>query len=114
MALRRALAGGHLHLVGTDHCGWNSTQKAVGRHDFRCLSDFCWVQGLLIVLVFGLASARGALVLQATKHVRPHAAELLIMCSQHHLQVKLMPAMISSVSPALPSNLVYRSLEYMH
>lgn len=36
-ALRRALAGGHLHLVATDHCGWNSTQKAVGRHDFRCL-----------------------------------------------------------------------------
>ncbi len=35
-ALRRALAGGHLHLVATDHCGWNSTQKAVGRHDFRC------------------------------------------------------------------------------
>lgn len=38
LALRRALAGGHLHLVGTDHCGWNSTQKAVGRHDFRCHS----------------------------------------------------------------------------
>ena len=38
LALRRALAGGHLHLVGTDHCGWNSTQKAVGRHDFRCCS----------------------------------------------------------------------------
>ena len=36
MALRKALAGGHLHLVATDHCGWNSTQKAVGRHDFRC------------------------------------------------------------------------------
>ncbi|KAL3138062.1 hypothetical protein ABBQ38_005294 [Trebouxia sp. C0009 RCD-2024] len=39
MALRRALAGGHLHLVGTDHCGWNSTQKAVGRHDFRLIPN---------------------------------------------------------------------------
>ncbi|DBA93467.1 hypothetical protein WJX79_007713 [Trebouxia sp. C0005] len=39
MALRRALAGGHLHLVATDHCGWNSTQKAVGRHDFRILPN---------------------------------------------------------------------------
>lgn len=44
LALRRALAGGHLHLVGTDHCGWNSTQKAVGRHDFRCHSVLIMVQ----------------------------------------------------------------------
>lgn len=39
IALRKALAGGHLHLVGTDHCGWNSTQKLVGRHDFRIIPN---------------------------------------------------------------------------
>lgn len=34
-ALRAALAGGSLQLVGTDHAAWNSTQKRFGRHDFR-------------------------------------------------------------------------------
>lgn len=34
-ALKKALAEGKLQLIGTDHCGWNSTQKAMGRHDFR-------------------------------------------------------------------------------
>jgi dihydropyrimidinase len=34
-ALRHALASGLLHLVGTDHAVFNSTQKAAGRHDFR-------------------------------------------------------------------------------
>ena len=44
-ALRQALAGGLLQLIATDHCGWNSTQKALGRDDFRCacscLSSLC-------------------------------------------------------------------------
>lgn len=34
-ALKKALAEGKLQLIGTDHCGWNSMQKAMGRHDFR-------------------------------------------------------------------------------
>ena len=34
-AVKRGLAGGLLHLVATDHCGWNSSQKENGRHDFR-------------------------------------------------------------------------------
>lgn len=36
-ALRAALAGGALQLVATDHAVFNSTQKAVGRDDFRCV-----------------------------------------------------------------------------
>ncbi|KAK9815420.1 hypothetical protein WJX72_003386 [[Myrmecia] bisecta] len=38
-AVKAALAGGSLQLIGTDHCGWNTTQKAVGRHDFRILPN---------------------------------------------------------------------------
>ncbi|KAI7845659.1 hypothetical protein COHA_000773 [Chlorella ohadii] len=38
-ALRSALAGGLLQLVGTDHAVFNSTQKAVGRHDFRIIPN---------------------------------------------------------------------------
>ncbi|XXG50673.1 hypothetical protein AAC387_Pa02g4632 [Persea americana] len=34
-ALQAALAGGILQLVGTDHCAFNSTQKALGIDDFR-------------------------------------------------------------------------------
>eukprot|EP00262_Sarcandra_glabra_P006587 TRINITY_DN1892_c0_g1_i10.p1 TRINITY_DN1892_c0_g1~~TRINITY_DN1892_c0_g1_i10.p1 ORF type:complete len:487 (-),score=81.64 TRINITY_DN1892_c0_g1_i10:134-1594(-) len=34
-ALQDALSGGILQLVGTDHCGFNSTQKALGVDDFR-------------------------------------------------------------------------------
>jgi dihydropyrimidinase len=34
-ALQRALSGGFLQLVGTDHCTFNSTQKAMGIDDFR-------------------------------------------------------------------------------
>ncbi|WJX64498.1 dihydropyrimidinase [Trifolium repens] len=34
-ALQAALATGVLQLVGTDHCAWNSTQKALGIDDFR-------------------------------------------------------------------------------
>ncbi len=34
-ALARGLAGGALQLVGTDHAAFNSTQKRLGRHDFR-------------------------------------------------------------------------------
>ncbi|XP_045832777.1 dihydropyrimidinase-like [Trifolium pratense] len=34
-ALQAALATGVLQLVGTDHCTWNSTQKALGIDDFR-------------------------------------------------------------------------------
>jgi dihydropyrimidinase len=39
LALQKGLAGGLLQLVGTDHCGWNSTQKLVGRHDFRVIPN---------------------------------------------------------------------------
>ncbi|GBF89372.1 dihydropyrimidinase [Raphidocelis subcapitata] len=38
-ALRAALAGGALQLVATDHAVFNSTQKAVGRHDFRLIPN---------------------------------------------------------------------------
>jgi hypothetical protein len=34
--LRGALAGGALSIVATDHAVFNSTQKRLGRHDFRC------------------------------------------------------------------------------
>jgi dihydropyrimidinase len=34
-ALARGLAGGALQLVGTDHAAFNTTQKRLGRHDFR-------------------------------------------------------------------------------
>ncbi|XP_040994407.1 dihydropyrimidinase-like [Juglans microcarpa x Juglans regia] len=34
-ALQAALSTGVLQLVGTDHCSWNSTQKALGMDDFR-------------------------------------------------------------------------------
>lgn len=33
--LKKALAGGLLHLVATDHAVFNSTQKAAGKGDFR-------------------------------------------------------------------------------
>eukprot|EP01025_Chloroclados_australasicus_P048472 TRINITY_DN5493_c0_g2_i1.p1 TRINITY_DN5493_c0_g2~~TRINITY_DN5493_c0_g2_i1.p1 ORF type:complete len:464 (-),score=58.16 TRINITY_DN5493_c0_g2_i1:163-1554(-) len=35
LALKNALAGGVLKLVGTDHAVWSSEQKALGRDDFR-------------------------------------------------------------------------------
>jgi dihydroorotase-like cyclic amidohydrolase len=38
-ALRRALAGGALQIVATDHAVFNSTQKAVGRRDFRIIPN---------------------------------------------------------------------------
>lgn len=38
-ALQAALAGGMLQLVGTDHAVFNSTQKRVGRHDFRIIPN---------------------------------------------------------------------------
>lgn len=38
-ALKAALAGGALQLVGTDHAVFNSTQKQVGRHDFRLIPN---------------------------------------------------------------------------
>jgi len=38
-ALQAALAGGMLQLVGTDHAVFNSTQKRVGRHDFRVIPN---------------------------------------------------------------------------
>jgi hypothetical protein len=34
-ALQAALSSGILQLVGTDHCTFNSTQKAFGSDDFR-------------------------------------------------------------------------------
>lgn len=33
--LKKALAGGLLHLVATDHAVFNSTQKQIGKGDFR-------------------------------------------------------------------------------
>ena len=38
-AVRAALAGGHLQVLGTDHAVFNSTQKAAGRNDFRVLPN---------------------------------------------------------------------------
>ncbi|KAL4420181.1 hypothetical protein ABPG77_008317 [Micractinium sp. CCAP 211/92] len=38
-ALQAAAAGGVLQLVGTDHAVFNSTQKRVGRHDFRIIPN---------------------------------------------------------------------------
>jgi len=38
-ALRTALAGGQLHIVATDHAVFNSSQKAVGRGDFRLIPN---------------------------------------------------------------------------
>ncbi|GMH45133.1 hypothetical protein BSKO_13090 [Bryopsis sp. KO-2023] len=38
-ALKKALAGGILHLVATDHAVFNSTQKALGKHDFRVIPN---------------------------------------------------------------------------
>jgi dihydropyrimidinase len=38
-ALKGALAGGLLQLVATDHAVFNSSQKAVGRHDFRAIPN---------------------------------------------------------------------------
>lgn len=38
-ALKQALAGGVLQLVATDHAVFNSTQKAVGKGDFRVIPN---------------------------------------------------------------------------
>eukprot|EP00850_Spirogloea_muscicola_P021393 SM000247S08282 [mRNA] locus=s247:137920:140950:+ [translate_table: standard] len=38
-ALRAALAGGILQVVGTDHCPFNSSQKAMGKDDFRLIPN---------------------------------------------------------------------------
>eukprot|EP00873_Tetraselmis_striata_P014482 jgi/Tetstr1/434746/TSEL_023798.t1 len=38
-ALKKALASGVLQIVATDHAVFNSTQKAVGRHDFRIIPN---------------------------------------------------------------------------
>lgn len=38
-ALKRALAGGLLQLVATDHAVFNSSQKEVGRRDFRAIPN---------------------------------------------------------------------------
>eukprot|EP00882_Tetradesmus_deserticola_P008215 GHRQ01008660.1.p1 GENE.GHRQ01008660.1~~GHRQ01008660.1.p1 ORF type:complete len:448 (+),score=139.90 GHRQ01008660.1:97-1344(+) len=38
-ALKRALAGGLLQLVATDHAVFNSSQKAVGQRDFRLIPN---------------------------------------------------------------------------
>jgi dihydropyrimidinase len=35
IALRGGVAGGMLQIVGTDHAVFNSSQKAMGAHDFR-------------------------------------------------------------------------------
>ena len=37
--IRRGLAQGHLQLVGTDHAVFNSTQKRVGKNDFRIIPN---------------------------------------------------------------------------
>ena len=38
-ALKAGVAGGVLQLVGTDHAVFNSSQKAVGRGDFRLIPN---------------------------------------------------------------------------
>ena len=37
--IRQSLAGGALQLLGTDHAPFNSTQKSLGRHDFRMIPN---------------------------------------------------------------------------
>jgi len=39
LALKRALAGGVLQLVATDHAVFSSSQKALGRDDFRLIPN---------------------------------------------------------------------------
>lgn len=39
LALKKALAGGALQLVATDHAVFNSSQKAVGINDFRIIPN---------------------------------------------------------------------------
>ena len=39
VAVRNALAGGVLSIVGTDHAVFNSTQKAQGKRDFRTIPN---------------------------------------------------------------------------
>jgi dihydropyrimidinase len=39
VALKKALAGGLLQLVATDHAVFNSSQKAVGQGDFRVIPN---------------------------------------------------------------------------
>ena len=38
-AVKAALAGGALQLLGTDHAVFNSTQKSAGKHDFRLIPN---------------------------------------------------------------------------
>ena len=38
-SLKAGVAGGVLQLVGTDHAVFNTSQKMVGRHDFRLIPN---------------------------------------------------------------------------
>lgn len=64
-ALRDALAGGVLQLVGTDHAVFNSSQKRVGRHDFRLIPN--GVNGLEV------GARPPALRLHTCRHLLQHA-----------------------------------------
>lgn len=56
-ALQSALATGILQLVGTDHCAWNSTQKALGFNDFRQIPNGVNGNHLIILDIPGLTTS---------------------------------------------------------
>jgi len=58
-ALAGALAGGVLGPLGTDHCSFNSTQKAAGRHDFRLIPNGVNGIGERMVLAWDTLVATG-------------------------------------------------------
>ena len=67
-ALAGALAGGALGPLGTDHCAFNSSQKAAGLHDFRLIPNGVNGIGERMVLAWdtlvatGIATPSGALL----------------------------------------------------
>ncbi len=58
-ALKGALVGGALGPLGTDHCAFNSTQKAAGRHDFRRIPNGVNGIGERMVLAWDALVASG-------------------------------------------------------
>lgn len=75
-ALQAAVAGGVLQLVGTDHAVFNSTQKRVGRHDFRVIPN--GVNGLE-------ASGRASLAHPLRGGLRQLRAQLLALAVRGRL-----------------------------
>jgi len=73
VALQGALASGVLDLVGTDHAVFNSTQKAVGKNDFRIIPN--GVNGLQerMVVVYDTMVAKG--LIDLTRYVAVTSTE---------------------------------------